>query len=93
MFSTGSLVLVNGVANDYHGRMTLAAGQCVELTFIGELSFGNAPFVLVPSTAAGQNYILHVIASNGANQLVNCVLPLGPDSCKVLAPQPSFEDW
>jgi hypothetical protein len=91
--SAGSLVLVNGVAADYPGRMTLAAGQCVELTFVGELSFGNAPFVLVPSTAAGQNYILHVIASNGANQLVNCVLPLGPDSCKVLAPQPSFEDW
>jgi hypothetical protein len=91
--STGSLALVNGAADDDRGRMTLAAGQCAELTFVGELSFGNAPFVLVPSTAAGQNYILHVIASNGANQLVNCVLPLGPDSCKVLAPQPSFNDW
>ena len=91
--STGSLSLINGAGNDDHGRMTLAAGQCVELTFVGELSFGMAPFVLIPSTAAGQTYVLSVIGSNGANQLVSCVLPLGPGSCKALHPGPSFNNW
>jgi len=91
--SSESMALVNEFGPSDHGRMTLAAGQCVELTFVGELSFGNAPFVLIPSTAAGQVYVLSVIASNGANQLVSCVLPLGPGSCRALLPQPSFNIW
>ena len=91
--ATGQLSLSNGEGEDsaFH-QLALGPGQCVRLTFTGELTFGEANFTLVPSTASGQVYILHVIASNGANQLVSCALPLGTASCTVQNQQQDSQD-
>jgi len=77
--------LVNGepAEGGNHG-LTLAKGQCVNLTFSGPISFGEAKFVLVPSTSSGQEYGVHVIASEGANLELSCKLPLTPSSCSVV---------
>jgi hypothetical protein len=84
----GQMALVNGQSEDGHGMgLTLSPGQCVELTFTGQLSFGDSGFVLVPSTASGQIFGVHIIASNGANEQLVCSLPLGTGSCKVQQPQ------
>lgn len=79
-----TMQLVNGDPS-YHeaGGLTLAKGQCVHLTFMGMVSFGESNETLVPSTTAGQVYIVHVIASNGANTDLACTLPAGPTSCVV----------
>jgi len=92
--STGQMGLVSGadIDSDFRG-LTLGAGQCVVLTFTGKLSFGNSNFVLIPSTSAGQVYVLHIVGSNGANQLVGCTLPLGKSSCQPLQPQKDSWDW
>jgi hypothetical protein len=76
--------LVSGehVQAEGHG-ITLAKGQCVDLTFSGVISFGEAKVVLVPSTLSGQVYEVHVIASSGANLELSCELPLGAASCTV----------
>jgi Domain of unknown function (DUF4382) len=92
--ASGQMTLVNGIDLDLGDRgLSLGAGQCVLLTFVGSLSFGNSNFVLLPSTSTGQVYVLHVIGSNGANQQVVCTLPLGPSSCKISSPQPDSQDW
>jgi hypothetical protein len=86
--SAGMMSLVNGDKGDNNqGELALSPGQCVELTFTGKLSFGESQFVLVPSTLAGQTYVVHIISSNEANEQISCVLPLGPGSCNVIAPQ------
>jgi hypothetical protein len=79
--------LVNGEDAGEHGGFALKAGQCVNFTFTGTITFGESASVLVPSTAAGQSYDVHVIASNGANLQLTCILPLGANSCKVTTPQ------
>jgi len=89
----GQMSLVNGMDDGDQRGLTLQAGKCVQLTFTGQISFGRASFDLVPSTSAGQVYVLHVIASNGANELVSCTLPLGANSCKAIQPQPDSRDW
>jgi hypothetical protein len=76
--------LVNGdlTQGGDHG-LTLAKGQCVTLTFSGKISFGEAKFVLIPSTTSGQVYGVHVVASEGANLELSCALPLTSSSCSV----------
>jgi hypothetical protein len=92
--ATGQMSLVNGAHIDSDSRgLTLNAGQCVILTFVGKLSFGNMNFILIPSTSSGQVYVLHIVGSNGANQLVSCTLPLGKSSCQALQPQQDSRDW
>ncbi|MDE1854283.1 MAG: hypothetical protein KGI38_11140 [Thaumarchaeota archaeon] len=82
--SPGQMSLVNGDGEDgQDDGLTLSPGQCVKLTFTGPLSFGESHFVLIPSVSSGQTYGVHIIASNGANEQLSCVLPLGPSSCKV----------
>ena len=79
-----TMQLVNGDFNDHEeGGLTLAQGQCADLTFSGVISFGDSNQTLVPSTTAGQIYDVHVIASNGANMGLTCTLPAGPSSCTV----------
>ena len=78
-----SLVNYNMGENGDHG-LTLAKGQCVTLTFTGKMTFGMANFVLVPSTAAGETYAVHVIASDSANSQLSCQLPLTPSSCSTV---------
>jgi hypothetical protein len=91
--ATGQMVMVNGpqAVSAFH-KITISPGQCVVLTFVGQISFGDGHLTLVPSTTAGQVYVLHTIASNGANQLVTCTLPLNATSCGVLGNQDS-RDW
>lgn len=89
--ATGQMALINGESDADHRGLTLTAGQCIQLTFVGQIGFGESHFDLVPSTSAGQTYTLHVIASNGANEAFSCVLPLGANSCKAL-PQQSEQD-
>ncbi len=89
--TAGQMSLVNGEMDFEHRGLTLSAGQCVRFTFVGEISFGMSHFYLIPSTSAGQTYILHPIASNGANEAFSCVLPLGSNSCTAL-PQQSEQD-
>ncbi|MDG7008062.1 MAG: hypothetical protein JRN06_07435 [Nitrososphaerota archaeon] len=93
--ATGQLRLVSGDDQEDSRGYNLGAGQCVMLTFTGPISFGSSSSVLVPSTLAGQAYVLHVIASNGANQQVGCTLPLGTGSCTTLQPQQQqdSQDW
>jgi hypothetical protein len=79
---------VNGDGNtggDQKG-LTLSPGQCVNLTFTGVISFGQSSLTVVPSAASGQTYSLHVIASNGAETMLNCALPLTATSCSIANP-------
>ncbi len=69
--------------NGPHG-LTLSAGQCVVLTFVGKISLGQSGAVLVPSVLSGQVYAVHVIASQGADAQLSCALPVAPTSCSVL---------
>ncbi len=69
--------------NGPHG-LTLAADQCVILTFVGKVPLGQSGAVIVPSTLSGQVYTIHVIASQGANPQLSCALPVTPTSCSVL---------
>ncbi len=81
----GQMNLVNGESTDDHkdGGLVLSPGECINLTFSGIIMFGESPLVLIPSTSSGQTYDVHIIASNGANLQLDCVLPLGANSCKV----------
>ena len=73
--------LANGNSAEGDHGLTLAKGQCVNLTFTGEISFGESHFVLVPSVSSGQVYGIHVIASEGANLELSCSLPITAHSC------------
>ena len=68
---------------DHDNGLTLAPGQCVNLTFSGTITFGDSSITLVPSTQSGQTYQVNIIASNGGNLQLDCTLPLGTGSCKV----------
>ncbi|MDG6988108.1 MAG: hypothetical protein JRN21_02155 [Nitrososphaerota archaeon] len=74
--------LVSGdIGESGAGGLTLAPGQCVDLTFTGTISFGQSGLVLVPSTLAHQVYTMHIIASLGANAQLSCNLPVTATSC------------
>ena len=62
--------------------LMLSMGQCVDLTFSGKISFGS--MVLVPNIASGQTFELHVAATEGANLILSCQLPLTSTSCSVV---------
>jgi hypothetical protein len=89
---TGTMSLVNGFGGD-RTKVTLAPGQCLELTFVGVLSLGEAPFILIPSTGTGQTYVLTVIGSNGAHQMIQCSLPLTAKGCTAYSPEQQDMDW
>jgi hypothetical protein len=77
-----SMQLVNTIFNNYHiGGLTLAPGECVDLTFTGTISFMGSSIVLVPNTHVGQDYWVHVVASNGGSLQLHCTLPTGKTSC------------
>jgi hypothetical protein len=81
-----TMQLANGDSWDWGhewGGLTLGKGQCVDLTFTGMISSGESNETLVPSTAAGEVYTVHIVASNGANLDLACTLPVGPTSCEV----------
>ena len=81
-----SMQLVNGFNwGRNYGGLTLTPGECVDLNFSGVITFGGmfggSSVALVPSTLAGQSYLVQVFASNGGNLLLGCTLPLGTNAC------------
>jgi len=60
----------------------LGAGQCVDLTFSGPITFtsGQYSITIVPSTAAGQTYVLGALGSSEA-VMMSCKLPVTSTSC------------
>jgi hypothetical protein len=58
----------------------LGAGQCVDLTFTGPITFGQSTVTIIPSTAAGQTYVLGVLGSSEAT-IMSCKLPVTSTSC------------
>lgn len=87
--STVSMALPHegdSVGEGDHGGLTLAPGECVILTFTGTITFGgidqfHSGMTVVPDTAAGQAYTLHIVASGGAETSLNCALPPTATSC------------
>ncbi|MGH2638560.1 MAG: hypothetical protein ACRDF4_04665, partial [Rhabdochlamydiaceae bacterium] len=67
-----------------NSQIVLAPGQCITLTFSGTISFGESGNSLIPSTAAGQTYVVHVIASDNAEMKLGCTLPLSETSCTTI---------
>lgn len=85
---TGTMGLSFGSIGDHadvgNNHLQISPGQCVVLTFSGTISFGNQAFVVVPSTASGQQYVVHVIATDNAQVMLNCTLPASATSCAPL---------
>ena len=61
-------------------HLSIASGQCVILTFSSTITVGNG-IVILPSTVAGQQYTVQVIATNSAETMLNCTLPASATSC------------
>jgi len=88
--TTGQIALVNSAARgNGHNDLVIAPGQCVTLTFSGTISDGHSGNVLVPSTSPGQTYTVHLIASNIAGSVLNCVQPFLQTSCATTSSQGS----
>ena len=85
--SSMGLILSDKGTNGMDRGLTLAPGECVVLTFTGTISFGGSFLTIVPATTTGTTYSIHVVASNGAEATLNCVLPLSKTSCIVDNPQ------
>jgi len=73
--------------SDENGGNVLAAGQCVDLTFTGPITFtyGHYSITIIPSTAAGQTYVLGVLGSSEA-VMMSCKLPVTSTSCTEVMP-------
>src|SRR4029077_8420102 len=88
--SAGKMVPVYGdeKPGDTNSGNVLGAGQCVDLTFSGPITFpfGQTSITIIPSTAAGQTYVLGALGSSEAVK-VSCKLPVTPTSCTEIAPR------
>lgn len=71
-----------GDENQQSSGILIQPHECVELVFKGVISFGSSNLTLVPSLATGSTYTIHIIASNSAEQKLECTVPVGPASCK-----------
>ena len=80
--SAGQMAPVNGDQKpDGRGDgNVLAPGQCVDLTFTGPITLGESSITIIPTTTAGQTYIVGVLASD-ASVMMSCTLPLTSTSC------------
>ena len=56
------------------GGLSLSPGQCVDLKFSGQISFGDTGLTLVPATTVGTMYHVYVMATNGASLGLACTL-------------------
>jgi len=70
------MTLLNGpeIMSNLIKPIIMNPGQCLTFTYSGVISFGNWNHVLVPSTAPGQKYVVHVFAANGAAIKITCTL-------------------
>jgi hypothetical protein len=66
--------------SDRNDVNVLGPGQCVDLTFIGPITYGQSTITVTPSTAAGQTYVLGVLGSSEAI-MMSCKLPVTSTSC------------
>jgi hypothetical protein len=78
---TGQMTTAYGDGGDHNPQLTLSPGECIDLSFTGTTTIGNSMTVVTPSTSSGQTYTLHVIATNNAEAMLSCVLPLTSASC------------
>jgi len=79
--SSGQLTLIGGEGDDgERGGLAIAPGECINLTFTGTIAFGQSG-PIIPSTQAGQTYVVHVIASNDAQMKLGCSLPFAAARC------------
>ena len=87
--ATGTMQLLNMAAavdqNQQDGlhagnHLVITAGECVILTFSSTITVGHGT-VLLPSTLAGQQYTVQVIATNSAETMLSCTLPASATSC------------
>jgi hypothetical protein len=81
---TQTMRLATGDVQQEIGGLALTRGQCVDLTFSGEIYYSATGVLLVPSIASGQVYWVSIIASNGADLNLSCSLPLSPTSCSAV---------
>ena len=77
-----TMQLAGGAASESssHG-LTLGGGQCVNLTFSGKMTYGEANFVVVPLGAAVQGYEVSAISSNGASPEPSCPTATTATTC------------
>ena len=83
--SAGKMVPVFGTSTklgEENDGNVLAAGQCVDLTFAGPITFtfGPTSITIIPATADGQTYVLGVLGSSEA-VMMSCKLPVSSTSC------------
>jgi hypothetical protein len=70
-----------GPEEDMRDGLVLNPGDCAKLSFSGIITSGGSNSALIPSVLSGQAYEVHIIASNGANLQLDCVLPVAANSC------------
>src|SRR5579875_2061447 len=71
-----------GDENQQSAGIVIQPHKCVELMFKGVIGFGSSNLTLVPSLTTGSTYTIHIIASNSAEQKLECTVPVSPASCK-----------
>jgi hypothetical protein len=71
-----------GDENQQSAGIVIQPHECVELVFKGAIGLGSSNLTLVPSLTTGSTYTIHIIASNSAEQKLECTVPVSPASCK-----------
>jgi len=71
-----------GDENQQSVGIVIQPHECVELVFKGVIGFGSSNLTLVPSLTTGSTYTIHIIASNSAEQKLECTVPVSPASCR-----------
>lgn len=93
--STFNLSLASGEGNDnaqsnedqQSAGIMIQPGQCFKLEYNATITFGSSGLTLVPSLTTGSTYIVHFIASNGAQERLSCSVPVSPASCAAVTPE------
>jgi len=71
---SGELALLSRQFGGGFSGLSLSPGQCVDLKFSGQISFGDTGLTIVPTTTAGTMYHVYVMATNGASLGLACTL-------------------
>lgn len=61
-------------------HLSISKGECAILTFSSTITVGHG-IALIPSTLAGQQYTVQVIATNSAEAMLSCTLTTTATSC------------
>ena len=88
--SSGLIIFADTMQSPAGQGLALNPGQCVDLEFVGVLTYGfqsphGGPVVLVPSTLKGQVYGVQVAAIPATLVNLDCTLPVSsPASCSAI---------